>query len=135
MRASKSLCWAWCGLTISLSLDRIGAAAFEYDFGALDETDNPFTKSYTNLLYDRLPSSSAVQGSRRAYRSTCLPGLSPSGIPLDQSFSSWPSQIGFRGCSHGYTTTPTTRECRSFDITGSKCAVLLGSYSIRRDKS
>ena len=34
---------------------RIGAGAFEYDFGALDDADNPFTKSYTNLMYDRLP--------------------------------------------------------------------------------
>jgi len=29
---------------------RVGAGAFEYDFGALDETDNPLTKSYTNLM-------------------------------------------------------------------------------------
>ena len=36
-------------------LKRIGAGAFEYDFGALDGTGNPFTKSYTNLLYDHLP--------------------------------------------------------------------------------
>ena len=28
---------------------------FEYDFGALDDADNPFTKSSTNLMYDRLP--------------------------------------------------------------------------------
>lgn len=31
---------------------RIGAGAFDYDFGALDGADNPFTKSYTNLVYD-----------------------------------------------------------------------------------
>ena len=28
----------------------IGAGAFDYDFGALENTDNKFTKSYTNLL-------------------------------------------------------------------------------------
>ena len=26
--------------------ERIGAGAFEYDFGALDDADNPLTKSY-----------------------------------------------------------------------------------------
>ena len=32
-------------------LKRIGAGAFGYDFGALDDTDNPLTKSYQNLVY------------------------------------------------------------------------------------
>ena len=36
------------------SLTRIGAGAFEYDFGALDDSDNPLTKSYRNLMYDYL---------------------------------------------------------------------------------
>ena len=48
------------GQTANSPLERIGAGAFEYDFGALDETDNPFTKSYTNLLYDHQPPSSVV---------------------------------------------------------------------------
>ena len=29
----------------------IGAGAFDYDFGALENTDNKLTKSYTNLMY------------------------------------------------------------------------------------
>ena len=48
-----------------ISLKRIGAGAFDYDFGALDGADNPFTKSYTNLVYDRL---SFLRGSRRDNR-------------------------------------------------------------------
>ena len=28
---------------------RIGAGAFEYEFGAVDGSDNPLTKSYFNL--------------------------------------------------------------------------------------
>jgi len=40
-----------------ISPKRIGAGAFDYDFGALDGIDNPFTKSYTNLVYDHLSSS------------------------------------------------------------------------------
>ena len=55
-------------LTVGPSLERIGAGAFDYDFGALDDTDNPFTKSYTNVLYDYLSPSSVVQSSRRADR-------------------------------------------------------------------
>ena len=31
---------------------RIGTGAFEYDFGALDDADNPLTNSYMNLMYD-----------------------------------------------------------------------------------
>ena len=34
----------------------IGAGAFDYDFGALENSDNKFTKSYTNLMYDSLSS-------------------------------------------------------------------------------
>ncbi|KAF9778983.1 cytochrome P450 [Thelephora terrestris] len=34
------------------TLDAIGAGAFDYDFGALEETDNKFTKSYANLIFD-----------------------------------------------------------------------------------
>ena len=54
------------GLTVNLSLERIGAGAFDYDFGALDDVDNPLTKSYMDLVYDNLPPPPAVQGSRRA---------------------------------------------------------------------
>ena len=123
------------GLIVNSPLERIGAGAFEYDFGALDETDNPFTKSYQNLLYDHLPSSSVVQGSRCANRLTSSLVSSPSGTPLDHSSSSWQSRGGSQGCSHGYTITPATRECGTSDRTGIKCVVLLGSYSIRSDKS
>ena len=34
---------------------RIGAGAFEYDFGALENTDNKLTKSYKHLLYASFP--------------------------------------------------------------------------------
>ena len=30
---------------------RIGTGAFEYEFGALDDSDNPLAKTYSNLLY------------------------------------------------------------------------------------
>ena len=43
-----------------MSLKRIGAGALDYDFGALDDMDNPFTKSYMNLVYDRQLSVSSV---------------------------------------------------------------------------
>jgi len=55
MRASSALGVCVPGLTVGPSLERIGAGAFGYDFGALDDTGDPFTKSYTNLLYDRPP--------------------------------------------------------------------------------
>lgn len=29
----------------------IGAGAFDYDFGGLEDTDNKLTKSYKNLVY------------------------------------------------------------------------------------
>ena len=62
---SQRQMWVDRGLIVNPSLKRIGAGAFEYDFGALDETDNPFTRSYTNVTYDRLCSKLVVQGSRR----------------------------------------------------------------------
>ncbi|KAF9779010.1 cytochrome P450 [Thelephora terrestris] len=40
------------------TLDAIGAGAFDYDFGALENTDNKFTKSYANLLFDLFGKSS-----------------------------------------------------------------------------
>ena len=52
MRPSLGIARVGCGLTLGPPLERIGAGAFEYDFGALDDADDPFTKSYTNLLYD-----------------------------------------------------------------------------------
>ena len=33
------------------SRSRLLPAAFEYDFGALDRTDNPLTRTYLDLLY------------------------------------------------------------------------------------
>lgn len=44
-----------CGLTVNSYFNRVGAGAFEYDFGALDDADNALTKSYMNLMYDHLP--------------------------------------------------------------------------------
>ena len=32
-------------------MNRIGTGAFEYEFGALDGSDNPLTKTYSNLLH------------------------------------------------------------------------------------
>ena len=43
-----------------LSPKRIGAGAFDYDFGALDDTDNLLTKSYTDIMYEHLPSTFAA---------------------------------------------------------------------------
>lgn len=34
------------------TLDAIGRAAFDYQFGALDNSTNPLTVAYTNLLFD-----------------------------------------------------------------------------------
>ena len=39
---------------MTLFLKRFGTGAFDYDFGALDETDNQLTKSYMNVMYDHL---------------------------------------------------------------------------------
>jgi len=69
----------------------IGAGAFGYDFGALDDTDNPFTKSYTNLTYDRLSLSSAVQIFHRADHLSYSLVLQPLGTSLNYAYSSWPS--------------------------------------------
>ena len=38
----------------------IGAAAFDYDFGALEDTDNKLTKSYTNLMCESLSSATKL---------------------------------------------------------------------------
>lgn len=56
MRAPCSSCWACVdhGLNMYPPLNRIGAGAFDYDFGALDDVDNPLTKSYTNVMCDCL---------------------------------------------------------------------------------
>ena len=51
---------------MNVNLERIGAGAFDYDFGALDDTDNPLTKSYLNMMYGDVPSPSVAQGSRCA---------------------------------------------------------------------
>ena len=82
-----------CGLQINFIL-RIGAGAFDYDFGALDEADNPLTKSYTDIMCGHLSSPFAVQVSHGADHLPFSPGLRPSGIHLDYSFSSYPSRDG-----------------------------------------
>ncbi|KAK0231349.1 cytochrome P450 [Armillaria fumosa] len=38
--------------TSRATLDAIGEAAFDYQFGALDDSAKPLTKAYTNLLFD-----------------------------------------------------------------------------------
>jgi len=38
------------------SSERIGTGAFGYNFGALDDVDNPLTKSYMDLMCDHLSS-------------------------------------------------------------------------------
>ena len=75
-----------------LTSHRIGAGAFEYDFGALDGADNPLAKSYQNLMYDHLSSLPVLRGSRSAYRLPRSLVLRRSGTPLEYSFSSWPSR-------------------------------------------
>ena len=63
MRASQSHWKGWavgCGLSVDISLKRIGAGALDYDFGALDDADNPFTKSYMNLGCGQLSMSPVV---------------------------------------------------------------------------
>ena len=92
MRTSRSQCCVGvgCGLTVNSFLKRIGAGAFEYDFGALDGTDNPLAKSYQNLMYGNLSSPPAVWSSRSANRLPRSLVLHRSGTPLDYSFSSCP---------------------------------------------
>ena len=51
------------GLTMNPSLKRIGAGGFGYEFGALDDADNPLTKSYMDLMCAHLSSRFVVQRS------------------------------------------------------------------------
>ena len=125
--------WLW--LIVNSSLNRMGAGAFDYDFGALDDSDNSFTKSYTNLMYDHPSLPSVVQGFHRVNSLPCSPVLHPSEIPLDCSFSSRRSRVGFQDCSRGYSITPIILECRTFGGTRTKRTGSLGNYWIRRDKS
>lgn len=62
MRTSRPWCWVYvgCELTMGPTLGRIGAGAFDYDFGALDDAGNPLAESYADLMYDRLDSTSAI---------------------------------------------------------------------------
>ena len=75
-------------------LKRIGAGALEYDFGALDDADNPLTKSYLDIMYDCQYSPPATQGSCRVNRLLYFPGLRPSGTAPDPSSSSLLSRNG-----------------------------------------
>jgi len=78
----------WHGLWTNRKLfyGRIGAGAFEYDFGALDDTDNPLTKSYSNLMCGYLPLSSTAQDSNRVDHPLDSLVSGPSETPLDYSF-------------------------------------------------
>ena len=73
---------------------RIGAGAFEYDFGALDGTDNPLARSYQNLTYDHVSSPPVVRGSHSVNRLPCSLVSRRSGSPLDSSFSFCPYRDG-----------------------------------------
>ena len=110
-----------------MSLKRIGAGALDYDFGALDDADNPFTKSYTNLVYDRLSLFSMVQGPCHANSLSYSSVSPPSGDLLDPSFSSHPLRDDSPGCFHGYTITPAIVECRFSDRTRTRGALSLGN--------
>ena len=77
-----------------LTSQRIGAGAFEYDFGALDDTDNPLTKSYQNLMYVHRCLPPVIQGSRSTNHLPYSLGSHRSGTPLDYSVSSYPSLDG-----------------------------------------
>ncbi|KAK0475530.1 cytochrome P450 [Armillaria novae-zelandiae] len=57
------------------TLDAIGEAAFDYQFGALDDSKNPLTIAYTNLLFDTL----AVPTNNGAL-SLCLMGWLPNRV-------------------------------------------------------
>ena len=92
MRAPRSnypQCWVYagCELTMNLSLKRIGAGAFGYDFGALDDVDNPLTESYMNVVCDHPPPTPAVRVPSRANPPPYFLVLRPSEIPPDYSFS------------------------------------------------
>jgi len=78
------------GLWINHKLisQRVGAGAFEYDFGTLDATDNPLAKSCINLMCDHLPLSSTVRGSHHTDHPDDSLDSRHSGTPLDYSFSS-----------------------------------------------
>jgi len=58
------------GLTMNPSIKRIGAGAFGYDFGALDDADNPLTKSFMDLRCAHLSLRFVVRGSCRAHPPT-----------------------------------------------------------------
>ena len=91
-----ALVWVSYGLTANLPPERIGAGAFEYDFGALDDADNPLAKSYTDIMYDQPPIPFVYRS--RLHRANRLPRLlvsHPSGTLLDRTCSSWPSRGGF----------------------------------------
>ena len=114
---------------------RIGAGAFEYDFGVLEDADNPLAKSYTDIMCGLPSPSSVVPCFHRVNRPPCLLVLHPSGTLLDYTFSSWPSRGGSRDLSHGSTKTPIALECRGSEGTRTRGAVSLRNCSIRRDKS
>ena len=65
---------------------RFGTGAFDYDFGALDEKDNQLTKSYMNVMYDRLQTS-AVQYSCHANHSSFPLAIRLLEFPPDYSSS------------------------------------------------
>ena len=85
MRAFQFYRWVCmgCELTVNTSLKRVGAGAFGYDFGALDDADNALTKSYMDIMYDRLPLIPATQGSCRTNNPLRSLGLRPSATVLD----------------------------------------------------
>jgi len=43
-----------CVSQVNQPLKRVGTGGFKYDFSVLDETDNPFIKSYANIMYEHL---------------------------------------------------------------------------------
>ena len=81
MRLSQRLVCVGCGLTADSLFKRIGAGAFDYDFGALDDSDNPLTKSYSDIMYNHLSLLSVVKGFRCANQLSRFPVLHPSGTP------------------------------------------------------
>ena len=123
------------GLTVNLSPKRIGAGAFDYDFGALDDADNPLTKSYTNVMYDCQCLTSAVQGSCHADRLPRSPVLRPSGFHPNYFSCSCPLWGGSRDCSRGYATSRVILGCRISDGTRTRRIRSPGNCSIRRGES